>query len=48
MHQTCPKSLWLQIALWTEPYTNPELAPNRVRFTEAFVTEGALNVYFVT
>ena len=28
MHQAWSKSLWLQIALWTEPYTNPRLAPN--------------------
>lgn len=28
MHQAWSKSLWLQIALWTEPYTNVNLAPN--------------------
>ena len=28
MHQAWCKSLLLQIALWTEPYTNTELAPN--------------------
>jgi Protoglobin len=28
MHQAWSKSLWLQIALWAEPYTNPQLAPN--------------------
>ena len=28
MHQAWTKSIWLQIALWTEPYTNTRLAPN--------------------
>lgn len=28
MHRAWCKSLLLQIALWTEPYTNPQLAPN--------------------
>jgi hypothetical protein len=28
MHQAWTKSIWLQIALWTEPYTNSRLAPN--------------------
>ena len=28
MHQAWVKSLWLQAALWTEPYTDPRLAPN--------------------
>lgn len=28
MHRAWCKSILLQIALWTEPYTNPELAPN--------------------
>ena len=28
MHQAWPKSLWLQVALWSEPYTNAHLAPN--------------------
>jgi len=28
MHQAWTKSLWLQAALWTEPYTNSTLAPN--------------------
>jgi hypothetical protein len=28
MHQAWCKSLLLQIALWTEPYTNTKLAPN--------------------
>ena len=28
MHQAWCKSLLLQIALWTEPYTNSQLAPN--------------------
>jgi len=28
MHQAWSKSLWLQVALWAEPYTNPQLAPN--------------------
>ena len=28
MHQAWSKSIWLQMALWTEPYTNPQLAPN--------------------
>ena len=28
MHQAWCKSILLQVALWTEPYTNTELAPN--------------------
>jgi len=28
MHQAWTKSIWVQIALWTEPYTNTRLAPN--------------------
>jgi protoglobin len=28
MHQAWSKSLWLQIALWSEPYTNSNCAPN--------------------
>ena len=28
MHQAWSKSLWLQVALWSEPYTNAHLAPN--------------------
>ena len=28
MHRAWCKSLFLQIALWSEPYTNPQLAPN--------------------
>jgi len=28
MHQAWTKSLWLQIALWTAPYTNANEAPN--------------------
>ena len=28
MHQAWAKSLWLQIALWTQPYTDSQLAPN--------------------
>ena len=28
MHQAWSKSLWLQVALWSEPYTNQQLAPN--------------------
>jgi hypothetical protein len=28
MHRAWCKSLLLQIALWTEPYTNPQIAPN--------------------
>ena len=28
MHQAWSKSIWLQMALWSEPYTNPKLAPN--------------------
>jgi hypothetical protein len=28
MHQAWVKSLWLQAALWTEPYTDTWLAPN--------------------
>jgi hypothetical protein len=28
MHQAWCKSLLLQIALWTEPYTNPQVAPH--------------------
>jgi hypothetical protein len=28
MHQAWTKSIWLQIALWTEPYTDTRLAPN--------------------
>jgi hypothetical protein len=28
MYQAWSKSLWLQIALWTEPYTNTQRAPN--------------------
>lgn len=28
MHQAWTNSIWLQIALWTEPYTNTRLAPN--------------------
>ena len=28
MHQAWSKSIWLQMALWTEPYTNPQLAPH--------------------
>jgi pimeloyl-ACP methyl ester carboxylesterase len=28
MYQAWSKSLWLQIALWSEPYTNARLAPN--------------------
>ena len=29
MHQAWSKSLWLQIALWSEPYTDSTLAPNQ-------------------
>lgn len=28
MHQAWTKSIWLQMALWTEPYTDSKLAPN--------------------
>ena len=28
MYRAWSKSIWLQIALWTEPYTNSRLAPN--------------------
>ena len=28
MHEAWSKSLWLQIALWTEPFTNAQVAPN--------------------
>lgn len=28
MHRAWTKSIWLQVALWTEPYTNTRLAPN--------------------
>ncbi len=28
MHQAWSKSLWLQAALWSEPYTDPQVAPN--------------------
>jgi hypothetical protein len=28
MHDAWSKSLWLQIALWTEPFTNAQVAPN--------------------
>jgi Protoglobin len=28
MHQAWSKSLWLQAALWAEPYTNSQLAPD--------------------
>lgn len=29
MHRAWSKSIWLQMALWTEPYTNPQSAPNQ-------------------
>ncbi len=28
MHQAWSKSLGLQAALWSEPYTDPQVAPN--------------------
>jgi hypothetical protein len=28
MHRAWSKSLWLQLALWSEPYTDPRLAPD--------------------
>jgi hypothetical protein len=28
MHQAWSKSVWLQVTLWTEPYTNSQVAPN--------------------